>query len=197
MAFTREEAKSKLVALGIAEPTEEQITSFLNDVHNESAKEKERAERLKAEADRAKELEKELETLKNQNLTDAERQEKELKDAKDEIAELKRQNTLSEVKAIFGSAGLTEEEYNGYLHAFAGQDAENAKTMANSLVSSIKNMKESVEKKVKEEILDQTKGGGGGNPPEKTEAEKIAETIGQNVKGINKASNDIIDAYTK
>ena len=42
--MTREQAKQKLVALGIAEPTEEQVTDFLNTIGTETKKEKDRAD---------------------------------------------------------------------------------------------------------------------------------------------------------
>ena len=50
--MTRAEAKQQLISLGIAEPTEEQITNLLNSVNAETQKEKQRADALKADADK-------------------------------------------------------------------------------------------------------------------------------------------------
>lgn len=198
MAFTREQAKAKLIAFGIEEPTDEQINSFLNDVHSEANEEKEKAKKLKADAEKLKEVEKELEDLKNQNLSEEEKRNKELEDAKNQIAQLQQANVLSEVKAIFGGAGLAETDYSGYMNAFATQDLESAKSMAQALVTTITNTKETTEKAVREQLLDDTKGGGaGGSGGEKTEAEKIAEGIGSARKSVDKASSDILTAYTK
>lgn len=198
MALTREQAKEKLVSLGIEEPTDEQITKFLNDVHSEANEEKKKAEKLKADAERAKELEAELEKIKNQNLTEEEKRAKELEDYKTQIAQLQKDNIESEVKGIFSGAGLAAEEYDGYVNAFSLQDKETALNMAKALVQTIENAKETTRKKLEEELLDSTKGGGaGGGKEEKTEAEKIAEQIAGTQIGANKASNDILDAYTK
>ena len=71
--MTREQAKQKLVALGIAEPTEEQVTDFLNTIGTETKKEKDRADGLKAKADKADELQAQLDDLNSQNLSDIEK----------------------------------------------------------------------------------------------------------------------------
>ena len=54
----REEAKQKLIDLGIAEPTEEQISSLLDSVTAETKNERARADKYKEDADKAKELQK-------------------------------------------------------------------------------------------------------------------------------------------
>ena len=196
MAFTREQAKEKLISFGITEPTDEQINTFLNDVHSEAKKEKEKAEKLKEDADRAKELEKELEALKNQNLSEEEKKNKELAEAMEKIAQLQQANILSEVKAIFGGAGLAEDDYKGYLNAFTTQDLENAKSMAQALVTTITNTKEQTEKAIKEQLLDQTKGGGGGGgSEEKTDDVKLIETL--NFGGTNSEKSNAAKDYYK
>lgn len=196
MALTREKAKEKLISLGIEEPTEEQITKFLNDVNSETQKEKEKAETLKAKADKAEELERQLNELKTQGLTEAEKLAQELEIANKNIAELERNNVLSEVKNVFNSAGLKEEDYNDYLKGFSNSDVETAKNMALAFVKTIENAKNETDKRVREELLDNTKGGGtGGRSDEKTEAEKIAENIGKSLAGASKESNDIISSY--
>ena len=58
--MTREQAKQKLVALGVAEPTEEQVTDFLNTIGAETKKEKDRADGLKAKAYKTDELQTQL-----------------------------------------------------------------------------------------------------------------------------------------
>ena len=49
----REEAKQKLIDLGIAEPTEEQISSLLDSVTAETKSEKARADKYKEDASKA------------------------------------------------------------------------------------------------------------------------------------------------
>ena len=61
--MNREQAKENLKSFGIEEPTDEQVTAYLNQVHGESNKEKQRADRLKEQADKVEALEKQLKDL--------------------------------------------------------------------------------------------------------------------------------------
>ena len=96
--MTREQAKQNLISFGIAEPTDEQITNYLNQVGAETKKERERADGFKAKADQADDYKKQLEDLQNQGLSEAEKAAKELKDAQDRIAELEKERRLSAQK---------------------------------------------------------------------------------------------------
>jgi F0F1-type ATP synthase membrane subunit b/b' len=58
--------------------TDDQITSFLNQSNSDVAKEKAKAQKAKEQADKAEALEKALEELKKQNMTEAEKAELEL-----------------------------------------------------------------------------------------------------------------------
>ena len=56
--MNRAQALENLKTVGIEEPTDEQITAYLNQVHGETNKEKARAEAYKQQADKADELKK-------------------------------------------------------------------------------------------------------------------------------------------
>ena len=195
--ITREKAKEMLVELGVSEPTEEQITSYLNAINSEVLKEKEKADKYKADAQKKAELEAELERIKNEGLTADELRQKELEAANNRIAELEKGNIAAEVKAIFGSAGLAEEDYKEFLDGFTGFDVEAAKTKAKSLISVIENTKIATEKKVKEELLDGTKGGGAGGSggKEKTIAEKTAGVYAETKTNASKESQSVFAQY--
>lgn len=98
--MTREQAKQKLVALGVAEPTEEQVTDFLNTIGAETKKEKDRADGLKAKADKADELQTQLDDLNSQNLSDIEKANKALETANNRIAELEKAQAIAERRNI-------------------------------------------------------------------------------------------------
>ena len=98
--MTREQAKQKLVALGIAEPTEEQVTDFLNTIGAENKKEKDRADGLKEKADKADELQTQLDDLNSQNLSDIEKANKALETANNRIAELEKAQAITERRNI-------------------------------------------------------------------------------------------------
>ena len=93
--MTRAEAKQQLISLGIAEPTEEQITNLLNSVNAETQKEKQRADALKADADKAAELQAELDRINNEKLSDVEKANKALETANNRIAELEKTQAIS------------------------------------------------------------------------------------------------------
>ena len=95
--MTREQAKEKLIALGIADPTDEQITGYLNDVNNDAEKEKARADKLEREtkelrekAEAAEKLEKKIKELEEKDLTEIQKAAKDLEEANKQIAELKK-----------------------------------------------------------------------------------------------------------
>ena len=52
--ITREQAKKNLISIGVADPTEEQITSYLNQIGSETQKEKDKADKYKEKADNYK-----------------------------------------------------------------------------------------------------------------------------------------------
>lgn len=196
--ITREKAKEMLVALGIAEPTEEQITGYLNNVNGEVKKEQEKAAQYKKDADRAKELEERIEELEGAGATEAERVQKALERANEVIADLKRTAVTAEVRAIFGAAGLTDEDCKDYVDIFAGLELDVAKLKASALVKTIENTRETTKKKTEEELLDGTQGGGVGGQSgnkEETQAEKNAKAYAEAKANADKASGDILSQY--
>ena len=62
--MTREQAKQVLIGFGIEEPSEEQVTKYLDSVETETKKVKEKNTSLKEKADKADDLQKELDDAK-------------------------------------------------------------------------------------------------------------------------------------
>lgn len=85
--MTREDVKI------FPEATDEQITSFLNQSNSDVAREKAKAQKLKEDAEKAEALEKELEELKQQNMTESEKAE--LERQKEKAANEKEFQTLN------------------------------------------------------------------------------------------------------
>lgn len=98
--MTRENAKLKLVDMGIAEPTEEQITKYLDSITAETKKEKDRADSLKAKADKADELQTQLDDMNSQNLSEIEKATKALEQANNKIAELERKDAIRNSRSL-------------------------------------------------------------------------------------------------
>jgi hypothetical protein len=133
--------------------------------------------------------------LQEAGMTDAEKMQKTLDDAKAAEANFKKQSSQLEVEKILVTAGLTEEDYKDLLDGLVSEDVEKSKTLATSMASMLSKQKESAIQKTKEELLDNTKGGKGGSGDsggeEKTQAEKIAEKL----YGGKAEKTDILSKY--
>lgn len=96
--MTREQAKQNLISIGVTEPTDEQVSNYLNQVNGETKKEKDRADGYKAKADTADELQKQLDDLQAGNLTELEKANKALETANQQIAELQKNNAIRDLR---------------------------------------------------------------------------------------------------
>lgn len=107
--MTRQQAEAQLKAMGIAEPTKESIDSFLNTVNGEVQREKDRADKYKVEADKVTELQKQLDDINNQSLSDIDKVNKALEQANATNAKLERQIATMQTKAKLAEMGITGE----------------------------------------------------------------------------------------
>ena len=195
---SREEATKQLKSLGIENPTEEQITGYLNNVNAEAVKEKAKADKYKADAERANGLEQQLVDLQNQNLTDAEKQQKENERLQQQIAELTTNNLKSEARTILVKTGLPDEDIEALLPGMIADTVENTQARANAYVSAMNKFKENAIKEYDKKLLDDTEAPGSrrnNSKEDKTEAEKFAESFGKAAGETAKASADIVGSY--
>lgn len=111
--MNRQQAIENLKSLGIEEPTDDQVTAYLNTVHGESKKEKDRAEQYKAQADKATELmkqqQKQLDDVTNANLSDIEKANKDTQDALNKVAELEKKLLRTEQLGKLAEKGIIGE----------------------------------------------------------------------------------------
>ncbi|MBQ8279756.1 MAG: hypothetical protein IJZ23_07955 [Roseburia sp.] len=199
---TREQAKSQLQAVGVENPTEEQITAYLNNVNAEAIKEKAKADQYKAEADKAKDLQTQLDNLQNQNLTDAEKMQKQIEALQQQNADLTANNFRTEAKAILSKAGISDEQMETLLPGLVSgvEKLEDVQTRANNFVAAMNKFREDGIKAHDQKQLDDTgtPGGNGGSDDggtQKTEAEKFAEEYGKQSGESAKASATIVNSY--
>lgn len=108
--MNREQAKSNLISFGITEPTEEQITNYLNSVNGEVKKEKDRADKYKLDADKATELQKKLDEIANQNLSELEKANKAADEAFAQVAALQKRIDRAEQLKALAEKGITGEQ---------------------------------------------------------------------------------------
>lgn len=108
--MTREQAKKNMIAFGIEEPSEEQISNYLNQIGAETKKEKDRADGYKANADKAAELQAELDRINEQNLSDIEKANKATETANNRVAELEKQVKFMQTRAKLAEKGIVGEQ---------------------------------------------------------------------------------------
>lgn len=173
--MTREDVKKIF-----PDATDDQITSFLNQSNSDVAKEKAKNQKLKEDAEKAKALETELEELKQQNMTDAEKaelerqkekaaNEKRISDLENALATSQKRALVSEIASIFAKAGLSETTYASAIEAFSlmpveSKPEEMAKSFVNGVSEENKAALDNAKSEWEKSVLDNTPNPGGGNP---------------------------------
>lgn len=156
--MTREEAKQNLIALGIAEPTDEQVTSYLNQFHNQPKPNPTPAPtptptpapvptpqpNPNPEPKPTPGSGEDIEALRNQ------------------IAELQRENVQKDIRAYAAEKGLTGEQAEKVLAGFK-DDLESAKAAIDSMSEIISARETSAAQAKEKEILDKSTNPGGGS----------------------------------
>lgn len=186
--MTREQAKQKLISYGIAEPIEEQITDLLNSINAETKKEKDRADGYKANADKAAELQAELDRINEEKMTDAEKQTAELKKANDRIAELeKAQAIAAQRNSVIEKFKVTSEQAKQIIKEDGSFDYD--------VLGQIISDKEAAAATAKEQEIAGKAGNPNGaagttNPNEKTDDVKNAESITFGTVAVEQSAKD-------
>ena len=187
--MTREEAKQNLIVLGIADPTDEQVTSYLNQFHNQPKPNPTPAPTLTPTPAPAPTPQpnptpeptpgsgEDIETLKNQ------------------IEELRRENVKKDIRAYAAEKGLTGEQADKVLVGFK-DDLESAKAAIDSMSEIISARETSAAQAKEKEILDNStnpgggSGGSGGGGDDKPDDVKNAEQISFGNKAANQSEKD-------
>ena len=111
--MTRAEVKELMKSWGIEEPTDEQITDYLNRIQKEVKTAEDKANRYKADADKVKDLEKQIEELNSANLTDIEKANKATEDAMNKVADLEKTVKKMEQLKALADIGIVGEDADG------------------------------------------------------------------------------------
>lgn len=192
--MTREQAKQNLISIGVEEPTDEQITNYLNQVNGETQKEKDKVAQYKEKADKADEYKAKINELEAGNMTEVEKANKALELANEQIAKMQKENSIRDLR----EKSMTDFKIT----------AEQAKTVVKddgsfdtAALGKIMSEKETAAAQAKEQEIagkqDIPGGGSAGGGKDKTEAEKTAEAIGKTLAGTNEAAKAIVDGYLK
>lgn len=111
--LSRDAVRQKFVSWGIENPTDEQVNDYLAQISKEIKGSEEKAEHFKNEASRVKELTKELDELKGQNMTEVEKLQKELEDATKRLSLSEQTVKSMQMKAALAEIGITGEDSEG------------------------------------------------------------------------------------
>ena len=167
--------------------TDEQITNLLNKSGEEMAREKEKANQYKAKADKADELQTQLDELQNGNMTELEKANKGLETANQQIAKLQKDKAVRDLReSAMSDFGITAEQAKTVVKEDGSFDTT-------SLGKIISDMKANAIAEYEKNALKGTPNpnNGGNNNDGKTNAEKIAESL---ISDAPK-SNNILSHY--
>lgn len=172
------------------EATDEQITNLLNQNNSEVATEKNKAKQYKVKADTADDLQKQLDDLQAGNLTELEKANKALEIANQQIADLQKNNAVRDLREqAMSDFGITAEQAKTVVKDDGGFDtAVLGKIMSDKEANAIAEY----EKKNLEGTPNPNNGGDNkGGTDDKTNAEKIAESLISNAP----KNNDVLSHY--
>ena len=183
----RDEVKQKLINMGVAEPTEEMVNDYLSTISNELKSAEDKATRYKAEADRVKDLERELKELNDANLSETEKQTKAFEEANAEITKLRQTVKEMELSNALAEIGIKGEDADGL---FTNGELNTVK-LGEIITSREKNAVAAYQK----ETLNSTPSPQGGKNEDdvKPEVEYAKEYVARNSSGNTQS---IINQYT-
>ena len=189
--MTREQAKQNLIGFGIAEPTDEQITNYLNQIGAETKGYKEKLASAGDKDNRIAELEKELEKINKQNMSDIELANAERDKALSSVANLEKQIENMITKTELAKLGITGELADTLV---SGNGKLDFAALGQIISDREKNAISEYEKKALENTPNPS-GNKVKDEPQKTEAERIAESLGKSASATGKDSEAIIASY--
>ena len=170
--MTREEAKQNLVALGIEEPTDAQVTNYLNQFHNNRP----------APAPNPN---------PQQNQNPAPQNDDEIEKLRKQIDALQKENIKKDIRAYAAEKGLTGEQAENVLAGFQ-DNYDLAKTAIDSMSQIIADKETAAAQAKEQEIANGSINPGGGKQDDKPEDVKNAESI---VFGNKQSEQSVKDYY--
>lgn len=183
--------REDLIAMGLSEENADKIMA---DYGSSVQRAKAKVDEYKTKADKAEELQKQLDDIEQGKLTEVEQANKNLEKANARIAELEKAQAIATQRADAASKfNVTAEQ--------AAQIVKDDGSFDYDVLGKIISEKETAAAQAKEQEIAKgstNPGGGtaGGNKDnEKTEAEKAAESIGKTLSGTNQTAKSVVDSY--
>lgn len=160
--MTREEARQNLIALGVAEPTDVQVTNYLNQFHanrnnNQNPPASNQNPPTVNQAQPAQQI--------------TQPDDDELEGLRQQIADLQRENARKDIEAYAVSKGLTGDQVQNILNAFGG-NVDVAKQAIDSISQIISDNRTAAAREREQELANNASNPGGGNSGSNAEEEK-------------------------
>lgn len=171
--MNREQAKQNLITIGIAEPTEQQVSDYLDQVNGESRRERDRADRYKADASKVADLQKQLDDLNSQNLSDIEKANKERDEALTNVDALRKEVNQMKTLNALAERGITGDDAKNLIREDGSLDFETLGKIITERETAAASAKEA-------ELLKNTPNPGGKGADEsgdKTAAQRLVEKV--------------------
>ena len=185
----REEVKQKLIEWGVAEPTDEMINDFLATNSKELKSAEDRANKYKADADRVKDMQKQLDELNSQNLSEVERANKATEDALKEVEALKSTVKTMQLQKSLAEIGIVGEDASGLI----GEDGSLNTEVLGQILSAREKTAVDVYKKQALENTPAPDGKKNDGEPEKPYKDVVDRVVASKKTEIEAA--DIVNAY--
>lgn len=180
--MSREEARQNLIALGIAEPTDAQVTNYLNQFHANRTPQPNPTPAPTPQP------------TPNPNPEPNPAQNEEMERLRQQIAQLQSDNAKKDILAYATEKGLSGEHVANVLAAY-GDNVDSAKVSIDAICSIISAKETAAATAKEQEIANKATnpggGSGGSNEKEKTNAEKLASKF----FGEKKTENSVISHY--
>lgn len=191
--MTRLQVKDFLVSLGVVDPTEEQISTYLNNVNGEIQKERLKAESYKKDSEKVAELQAQLDAINQQNMTDIEKAQNDTKVAQDRIAQLEAQIKEANIRRGLSDKGIVGDDADKFVKALM-EGTFDVESFGAIYEAGQKSAVANFEKEALKNTPNPKGSGADDSAKEKTEMDKAVD-IAKTVLGGADKSSDIINAY--
>lgn len=183
--------RAKLQEMGLsAEQINEIMAEYGKDIQAEKAK----ADKLKSDASKVAELQAQLDEINSKNLSEVEKANKDREKALNDVAELKAQIKNMELRTKLADKGIVGDNADKLIESLANGNLDV------DLLGEIISARESAAATAKEKEIasgSTNPGGAKGNAePEKSEAEKLVDSIVKSRSTNSSASQSIIESYS-
>lgn len=183
--MTREDIKKLF-----PDATDEQITNLLNQSNAELVRERKQTEKYRTDAQKAADLQKQLDDLNAQNMTEIEKANKATETANNRVADLEKQVKSMQTRASLAELGIIGEQAEKLINTDGVLDF----TILGQIISD-REKKAAAQKE--SDLLDNTRtpgGGTGGDPKDEKPADvKNVESI--KFSGLDKNAQSARDYY--